>query len=159
MRMGLLSPNDTESITYVLAAPLPPVDPAMDLPRKKILLVDDSKTILLMERMILANSAYDLVTALDGEEAVEKARAELPDLILMDVVMPRMNGFEACRRLRSGPETASIPIIMVTSRAEIENVEAGYESGCADYVIKPIEAQALLDKIHHYLGGDDARAI
>ena len=124
----------------------------MTVHRKKILLVDDSKTILLMERMILGNGAYELVTALDGHEGIEKARAELPDLILMDVVMPRMNGFEACRRIRSGETTSEIPVIMVTTRGEIESVEAGYESGCADYVIKPIDAQELLAKVHSYLG-------
>ena len=135
----------------------------MDIQRKKVLLlVDDSKTILLMERMILGGGAYELITALDGEEAVEKARAELPDLILMDVVMPRMNGFEACRRIRSGVATADIPVIMVTTRGEIESIEAGYESGCADYVIKPIDAQELLAKVQSYLGensdgGSDAR--
>jgi DNA-binding response OmpR family regulator len=135
----------------------------MTCPRKKlVLLVDDSKTILLMERMILGGGAYDLITALDGEEAVEKARAELPDLILMDVVMPGMNGFEACRRIRSGEATSEIPVIMVTTRGEIESVEAGYESGCADYVIKPIDAQELLAKVQSYLGetrgGSDARS-
>jgi DNA-binding response OmpR family regulator len=125
----------------------------MSLPRKKLLLlVDDSKTILLMERMILGGGAYELITALDGEEAVEKARAELPDLILMDVVMPRMNGFEACRRIRSGAATSNIPVIMVTTRGELESVEAGYESGCADYVIKPIDAQELLAKVQSCLG-------
>jgi CheY-like chemotaxis protein len=135
----------------------------MSLPRRKVLLlVDDSKTILLMERMILGGGAYELITALDGEEAVEKARAELPDLILMDVVMPRMNGFEACRRIRSGEATSNIPVIMVTTRGEIESVEAGYQSGCADYVIKPIDAQELLAKVQSYLGetidgGSDAR--
>ena len=135
----------------------------MSTQRKKVLLlVDDSKTILLMERMILGGGAYELITALDGEEAVEKARAELPDLILMDVVMPRMNGFEACRRIRSGVATADIPVIMVTTRGEIESIEAGYESGCADYVIKPIDAQELLAKVQSYLGensdgGSDVR--
>jgi DNA-binding response OmpR family regulator len=131
----------------------------MTVSRKKLLLVDDSKTILLMERMILGNGSYDLVTALDGQEAVEKARAELPDLILMDVVMPRMNGFDACRCIRNGETTAEIPVIMVTTRGEIESVEAGYESGCADYVIKPIDAQELLAKVRSVLGeGNDGGA-
>jgi DNA-binding response OmpR family regulator len=124
----------------------------MSVHRKKILLVDDSKTILLMERMILGNGAYELVTALDGHEGVEKARAELPDLILMDVVMPRMNGFEACRRIRAGETTSQIPVIIVTTRGEIESLEAGWESGCADYVIKPIDAHELLAKVQNYLG-------
>ena len=133
----------------------------MIITRKKVLLVDDSKTILLMERMILGNGLFELVTALDGAEAVEKAKAELPDLILMDVVMPRMNGFEACRRIRSHAETSQIPIIMVTTRGETESIEAGYESGCADYVVKPIDGLELLAKVQSYLGdpaeGSDAR--
>jgi DNA-binding response OmpR family regulator len=127
----------------------------MNAPRKKVLLVDDSKTILLMERMILGNGPWELVVAFDGEDAVEKARAELPDLILMDVVMPRMNGFDACRQLRARAETAHIPIIMVTTRGETESVEAGYESGCADYVMKPIDPEELLAKVESYLGDDD----
>jgi CheY-like chemotaxis protein len=84
--------------------------------RKKILLVDDSSTVLLMERMILSKSDYDVVTAKDGQEGVEKALSEHPDLILMDVVMPRMDGFEACRRLREQDATKEIPVIMVTTR-------------------------------------------
>jgi DNA-binding response OmpR family regulator len=120
--------------------------------RKKILLVDDSSTVLLMERMILSKSPYDLVTARDGWEGVEKAKAERPDLILMDVVMPRMDGFEACRRLRADDETREIPVIMVTTRGELQSVESGYESGCSDYVTKPINGLELLSKVRNYLG-------
>ena len=98
--------------------------------RKKILLVDDSSTVLLMERMILSKYAYDVVTAKDGAEGVEKAIAERPDLILMDVVMPRMDGFEACRRIREQEDTREIPVIMVTTRGELASVESGYASGC-----------------------------
>ncbi|ACG71879.1 response regulator receiver protein [Anaeromyxobacter sp. K] len=120
--------------------------------RKKILLVDDSSTVLLMERMILAKSAYDVVTARDGQEGIEKARAERPDLILMDVVMPRMDGFEACRKLREHEETAAIPVIMVTTRGELASVETGYASGCTDYVTKPINGLELLAKVRSCLG-------
>ena len=120
--------------------------------KKKILLVDDSATILMMERMILTKFPYEVVTAVDGEQAIALAMTEQPDLILMDVVMPRMNGFEACRRIRSGEATSDIPVIMVTTRGELESVEAGYQSGCADYVIKPIDAQELLAKVQSYLG-------
>ncbi len=120
--------------------------------KKKILLVDDSSTVLLMERMILSKSPYDLVTARDGMEGVEKAKAERPDLILMDVVMPRLNGFEAVRRLREEEATRSIPVIMVTTRGELQSVESGYESGCSDYVTKPINGLELLSKVRNYLG-------
>ncbi|HEY6004429.1 MAG TPA: response regulator [Anaeromyxobacter sp.] len=120
--------------------------------KKKILLVDDSSTVLLMERMILSKSEFDVITAKDGVEGLEKARAERPDLILMDVVMPRMDGFEACRQLRGASDTSRIPIIMVTTRGELASVDAGYQSGCNDYVTKPIDGTELLTKVRSCLG-------
>src|SRR5262245_50591135 len=120
--------------------------------RKKILLVDDSKTALIMEQMILKRAPYDLLVARDGTEGVAKAVTERPDLILMDVVMPGMTGFEALRALREQDATKHIPVIMVTTRGEGENVEVGYESGCNDYLTKPIDGAALLAKIRDYLG-------
>lgn len=120
--------------------------------RKKILLVDDAGTILMMEKMILAKGGYDLVTAKDGQEAVEKAEKERPDLILMDVMMPRMTGFEACVQLRQSETTRLTPIILVTTRGEEGNVEKGYQSGCTDYVTKPINGVELMSKVKTYLG-------
>jgi DNA-binding response OmpR family regulator len=122
--------------------------------RKKILLVDDSNTILMMEKFILRNGPYELVTAGNGEEGVRKASEHLPDLILLDVIMPKMGGFEACRLIRSTEETKSIPIIMVTTRGEAANVEAGWSNGCTDYVTKPINAIELLAKVRNFLGDE-----
>jgi DNA-binding response OmpR family regulator len=119
---------------------------------KKILLVDDADTVLMMERMILGKKPYDLIVAKNGQEAVEKALAERPDLILMDVMMPKMNGFEACQQLRQQEQTRNVPIIMVTTRGEANNVEVGYESGCSDYVTKPFNGLELLSKIKDFLG-------
>lgn len=121
--------------------------------RKKILLVDDSNTVLLMEKMILSKSPYDLVTASDGQEGFDKAMSEKPDLILLDVVMPKMDGFEVCRRLRSRDETRKVPVIMVTTRGELKSVETGYQSGCTDYITKPINGLELLSKVKSYLAG------
>ncbi|MFT3913349.1 MAG: response regulator [Anaeromyxobacteraceae bacterium] len=120
--------------------------------KKKILLVDDSSTVLLMEKMILAKNQYDVVEARDGQEGVAKALAEKPDLILMDVVMPKMDGFEAVKRLRAEEPTRATPIIMVTTRGELESVESGYASGCTDYVTKPINGLDLLTKVKSCLG-------
>ncbi len=120
--------------------------------RKKILLVDDSGTTLMMEKMILNKGPYDLLTAKDGEEGVAMALKENPDLILLDIVMPKMDGFEACRRLRAEDATKETPIIMVTTRGEVENVEHGYELGCTDYVTKPINSLELMTKVKNYLG-------
>jgi CheY-like chemotaxis protein len=120
--------------------------------RKKILIVDDSSTVLLMEKMILGQGPYEVVSARDGQEGLEKAQVERPDLILMDVVMPRMDGFEACRRLRKVEATRRIPVIMVSTRGELASVENAYESGCSDYVTKPINGLELLSKVRSYLG-------
>ena len=119
---------------------------------KKILLVDDSKTALLMEQMILKKGPYDVVLAHDGVEGVAKARSERPDLILMDVVMPGMTGLQAVQELRRHEATKAIPIIMISTRGEGQSVEAGFESGCNDYLTKPIDGAALLAKIRDYLG-------
>ncbi|HLN85308.1 MAG TPA: response regulator [Candidatus Limnocylindrales bacterium] len=119
---------------------------------RKILLVDDSETVLLMERMILKQEPYQLITAKNGMEGVEKALEIKPDLILMDVVMPKMNGFEAVRWLRQRDATRSVPIVMVTTQAEAESMEAGYESGCSDYITKPIDSTELLTKVRSILG-------
>jgi DNA-binding response OmpR family regulator len=118
----------------------------------KILLVDDSATVLMMERMILATERFEIITANNGEEAQLRARAEQPDLILMDVVMPKMNGLQACKALREDPTTKHIPIIMVTTRGEAETMEQGYENGCNDYVTKPVNSAELLSKIRSILG-------
>jgi len=123
--------------------------------RRKVLLVDDSATILMMERMILTKLPYDLVTATNGEEAVAKAAVERPDLILMDVIMPHMNGIEACRRLREQEATATTPIIMVTTRGEMENIESAYANGCNDYITKPINSAELVAKMRNLLGDQE----
>jgi DNA-binding response OmpR family regulator len=127
--------------------------------RKKILLVDDSSTILMMEKFILRNGPYDLVTAANGEEGVRKASEHLPDLILLDVIMPKMGGFEACRLIRGAENTKTIPIIMVTTRGEAANVEAGWANGCTDYVTKPINSIELLAKVRNFLGDGAAEVL
>jgi DNA-binding response OmpR family regulator len=119
--------------------------------QKKVLVVDDSRTALMMSMTILSRGPYVLVAAHDGEEAVAKAKAERPDLIVMDVVMPRMTGIEACAELRRCPETRKIPVLLLTTRGEEENVIRGLESGCTEYLTKPINGAELLAKIRQHL--------
>ena len=120
--------------------------------KKRILCVDDSNLILLMERLVLGREGFELLTASDGEQAMTRALADRPVLILLDVVMPSISGVEVCRRLRADKETAAIPIIMVTTHAEGEMVERAFESGCNDFVSKPIDPIELLAKVRNYLG-------
>ncbi len=106
---------------------------------KRILLADDSVTALTMHRMILAGAGYELLTAQD-------------DLILMDVVMPRKTGFEAVRALRRQDGTKTIPVIMVTTRAEAKIIEICFQCGCNDYINKPVDGAVLLAKVRSILG-------
>ena len=120
--------------------------------QKTILCADDSVTALTMHQMILRSHGYKVVTAQDGFEAVTKAGTENPDLILMDVVMPRMTGFEAVKQLRNSPATKGIPVIMVTTRAEPKVIETCFQAGCNDYVNKPVDGAVLLSKVRALVG-------
>jgi CheY-like chemotaxis protein len=119
--------------------------------RRKLLLVDDTDTILLFLKTILAGHNFDFVTAKDGVQAIEKARQEKPDLVLLDVIMPVMDGFEACRVIKGDPELKNIPVVVVTTRSEVENMGRLREVGADDYVLKPVKKLELLDKINRLL--------
>lgn len=120
---------------------------------KKILLVDDSSTSRMTARMLLAgHESYVLTSACDGQEGVEKAIAELPNLILMDIEMPRMNGIEACRLLKQNKTTKNIPVVLLTMRGEDTFVRQAYANGCNDFLTKPVNEQKLATVIKKYLG-------
>ena len=119
---------------------------------KRILLADDSLTALTMHRMILGGAGYELLIAQDGQEALDVATAQQPDLILMDVVMPKKTGFEAVRLLRRQESTKSIPVIMITTRAEPKILEICFQCGCNDYINKPVDGAVLLAKVRSILG-------
>lgn len=118
---------------------------------KTILLVDDSRTTLMMEQMLLKKEPYRVVTASNGADAIRIALDAPPDLILLDVVMPEVDGFAVCERLQSEPATESVPIIMVTTRGEAEHVERAFKTGCSDFITKPIDGLELLAKVRNHL--------
>ena len=117
----------------------------------RILIVDDNETNrdILMAR--LGPQGYDLTQAADGEEALAAAKEQLPDLILMDIQLPIMDGYEATRRIKAMPEFKSIPIIVVTSYALSGDEGKAREAGCDAYVTKPYSPRALLAKIREYM--------
>jgi CheY-like chemotaxis protein len=119
---------------------------------KRILVVDDSKTAQLMSQMILKGHSYEVLFASDGQEAVEKALATGPDLILMDLVMPKMDGLAALRAIRSIDSIRDVPVIVVSTRSEAEPLEKSYELGCNDYIVKPVDGVELLAKIRSLIG-------
>lgn len=113
----------------------------------KILVVDDSETHLYSLRKILEGADHEVVTADDGEAGVEKAGTESPDLILMDVVMPGLNGFQATRKIRRNPATAEIPVIFVTTKDQETDKIWGMRQGAAAYITKPVDKKLLLAAI------------
>jgi twitching motility two-component system response regulator PilH len=117
------------------------------MPVKKILVVDDSPTERHFLTDILLRAGYMVITAESGEQAIEMAKRDQPDLILMDVVMPGMNGYQATRTITRDQATRSIPVIMCTSKGQETDKIWGMRQGANDYLVKPVEGTALLAKI------------
>jgi twitching motility two-component system response regulator PilH len=117
------------------------------MPVKKILVVDDSPTDRQYMLETLAKKGFQVVTAENGEDAIVKAKAELPDLILMDVVMPGLNGYQATRQITRDDATKHIPVIMCTSKGADTDKIWGMRQGANDYLVKPVDAAQLLAKI------------
>ena len=111
---------------------------------KKILAVDDEKHILRLVQINLEKAGYEVVTGTNGREAVEMVRSEKPQLVVMDVMMPEMDGFEALKLLKADPETADVPVIMLTAKAQDADVFHGWQSGADLYLTKPFNPMELL---------------
>jgi len=117
------------------------------MPIKKILVVDDSPTERHVMVELLTKNGYQVVTAESGEEGVTKAKAEKPDLIIMDVVMPGLNGYQATRTLTRDDDTKNIPVLMCTSKGQETDKIWGLRQGAQDYLVKPVNPEELLKKI------------
>lgn len=111
---------------------------------ERILAVDDSATILEMIKAILESAGYQVITASDGAEALETARAESPDLILLDVMLPKLDGYRVCRLLKFDQNYKHIPIVMLTAKTEDAAMATGIRTGADQYLTKPVEPEALL---------------
>jgi twitching motility two-component system response regulator PilH len=114
---------------------------------EKILVVDDSPTDLRLMTAPLQKKGYRVVTATNGEEALEKAVAEHPRVIVMDVVLPRKNGFQVCRQLKTSPDTKDMKILLVTSKSQDSDRYWGLKQGADDYMTKPFEDEALVANV------------
>ena len=119
--------------------------------KKRILIVEDEADILEMVAMRLEASGYEVISALDGQEAFEKARKETPDLIILDLMLPKMDGYKVCGLLKRDTRYARIPIILFTARAQETDMKMGQEVGADAYITKPFEPQVLLGKIKELL--------
>ena len=117
-----------------------------------VLIADDDPDILALVTFKVKQAGYHLVTATDGAEALAAARETTPDLVVLDVSMPRMSGLEVCRELRKEAATAKVPVLLLTARAQDADVEAGFDVGANDYVVKPFSPRELVARITAILG-------
>lgn len=118
----------------------------------RVLLVEDNTINAEMLSRRLVKRGYTVTLAEDGLQAIARAQSELPDLILMDVSLPELDGLEATRRLKQDPATASIPIIVLTAHAMVSDREKSFEAGCQEFETKPVDLARLLDKMARLLG-------
>src|SRR5882672_40357 len=121
------------------------------LPDSKVLIVDDNPQNIELLSAFLESLPCKLITAVDGVEALERVAAEKPDLILLDIMMPRMSGFQVCRKLKSDPATRDIQILMVTALNEPGDIEQATECGTDDFVSKPVTKFELLARVRSLL--------
>jgi twitching motility two-component system response regulator PilH len=121
------------------------------MPSDKILIVEDSPTAMLQITTILQNRGYELVHAMDGEEALQKVAESSPRLIVLDVILPKKNGFQVCRQLKSVQQTQDIKILMLTSKIQDSDRFWGMKQGADGYMTKPFEADDLVQKVEELL--------
>lgn len=126
--------------------------------KQRILIVDDNRALVRAAERVLQKHGFDVLTAFDGLEGLEKARAEKPDLIILDIVMPRMNGYEVCHQLKNDPTIAHTPIIILSVKGEtdktkvapvigLREISAAFKSGASNFLTKPVTANDLLDAV------------
>jgi two-component system alkaline phosphatase synthesis response regulator PhoP len=118
----------------------------------KILVVDDEIYIVHILDFSLGVEGYDVMTALDGEQALAKVEQDRPDLIVLDIMMPKLDGYETCKALKSAPETRDIPIILLSAKGRNVDQKVGFEVGADDYITKPFSPRKLVERINSILG-------
>ena len=122
---------------------------------KKILAVDDERHIVRLVQVNLERQGYEVITAFDGREALEKIESEKPDLVILDVMMPYMDGFEVLQAIRKNPDISTLPVIMLTAKAQDADVFRGWQQGVDTYLTKPFNPMELISFVRRILGRDD----
>ncbi len=118
---------------------------------KRILIVDDEESIIKLVKMYLEYHCYEVITANDGQEGLSKAKTEKPDLIVLDLMLPRINGYKVCGLLKKDTRYAKTPVILFTAKAQERDIKLGEEVGADAYITKPFEPEVLLSKIKELL--------
>jgi two-component system alkaline phosphatase synthesis response regulator PhoP len=118
----------------------------------RILVVDDEIYIVHILDFSLGMEGYEVLTALDGEQALERVRNDKPDLIVLDIMMPKLDGYEVCRTIKADPETRNIPVILLTAKGRNVDQKMGFDVGADDYITKPFSPRKLVERINSLLG-------
>jgi two-component system cell cycle response regulator len=123
----------------------------MTVESERVLIVDDNRPNVELLQAHLESAGYEVATAFTGEEALASVASQSPDIILLDIMMPGMSGYEVCRRLKATPDTKGIPVVMVTALHELEDVEKAVEVGADDFLMKPIHKHELFARVKSML--------
>jgi two-component system alkaline phosphatase synthesis response regulator PhoP len=121
--------------------------------QKKILIIEDDRSAARLAQYTIQQAGYDAIIAYDGYEGMEKTLSEHPDLVILDIMLPGLDGYEICHRLRAEPETITLPILMISAKAREEDRNIGLKVGADDYLAKPVEPSVMLEKIEELLAG------
>lgn len=119
--------------------------------KNRILIVEDEESLLKLESILLSSKGYNVTGVMDGRSALEEVRINKPDLVLLDIMLPEIDGFEVCRQIKENPETRHIPVVMLTAKKNSQDLARGQQVGCDSYITKPFKSSKVLDTIQELL--------
>jgi twitching motility two-component system response regulator PilG len=120
--------------------------------KNRILVVEDEESLLKLESILLSAKGYNVTGVMDGKSALEEVMANPPDLVLLDVMLPELDGFEVCRLIKENPDIRHIPVVLLTAKKNSQDIERGRQVGCDAYITKPFKSSKVLDVIQELLG-------
>ncbi len=119
---------------------------------KKVLIVDDEPNIVLSLEFLMEEAGYEVRSVADGQQALDAVREEVPDLILLDIMLPKLDGYEICREIRANPQAKDVRVIMLTAKGREVDQEKGLAFGADEYITKPFSTREVVEKVRHILG-------
>jgi len=134
-------------------------DPLFQATKRTIMVVDDEPDLVTLLRARLEQKEFNVMCAYSGSQALADLEKQKPDLIILDIMMPEMDGFEVLRRLKAAPETSSIPVILLSALDKLKDISKGYEIGADHYITKPFTNSHLMTVIDHLLSGDKRHVV
>lgn len=120
--------------------------------KNRILVVEDEESLLKLESILLSSKGYSVTGVMDGKSALEEVNANKPDLVILDIMLPEMDGFEVCQKIKENPETRHIPVVMLTAKKNSQDFARGRQVGSDAYITKPFKSSKVLDTIQELLG-------